>query len=64
MRLPTNAYTAHSASWVCFASHRACRARGREEERALAASPALALGVNVAGGEIVHPAVAEALGVH
>ena len=33
----------------------------RGVEGALAASPALRLGVNVAGGEIVHPAVAEAL---
>jgi alanine dehydrogenase len=30
-------------------------------EGALAASPALRLGVNVAGGEIVHPAVEQAL---
>jgi len=30
---------------------------------ALAASPSLRLGVNVADGEIVHPAVAEALEV-
>ena len=61
MRLPTNAYTAHSASG--FASPRIEPAE-REVESALAATPALALGVNVAGGEIVHPAVAEALGVH
>jgi alanine dehydrogenase len=31
-------------------------------EGALAADPELALGVNVAGGQIIHPAVAEALG--
>ncbi len=36
---------------------------GRGVQGALAASPSLRLGVNVAGGEIVHPAVAEALGV-
>ncbi|MEY2513597.1 MAG: alanine dehydrogenase, partial [bacterium] len=35
----------------------------RGVQGALAASPSLRLGVNVAGGEIVHPAVAEALGV-
>jgi alanine dehydrogenase len=34
----------------------------RGVREALAASPSLRLGVNVAGGEIVHPAVAEALG--
>ena len=34
----------------------------RGVREALAASPALRLGVNVARGEIVHPAVAEALG--
>jgi alanine dehydrogenase len=33
----------------------------RGVQEALAASPALRLGVNVAGGQIVHPAVAEAL---
>jgi alanine dehydrogenase len=35
----------------------------RGVQGALTASPSLRLGVNVAGGEIVHPAVAEALGV-
>ena len=33
-------------------------------ERAIADSPALSMGVNVRAGEIVHPAVAQAIGVH